>query len=133
MGETPMKYPLMETAADQLRAASGRPLSDITTDHELSMADMQISAETLLAQADVARAAGYAPLAENLTRAAELTRVPNPEVLRMYQRLRPGRSTYPELLALAETLETHYAAPACGRLVREAAEVYRTRALVKPG
>jgi propanediol dehydratase small subunit len=97
------------------------------------MADLQVSAETLLAQARVAREAGYAPLAENLTRAAELTRAPNQEVLRMYQRLRPGRSTYAELLALAETLESQYAAPACGRLVREAADVYRARSLVKPG
>jgi propanediol dehydratase small subunit len=123
----------MQHAAAQLRAASGRPLSEIATDQDLSMADLQVSAETLLAQAQVAREAGYAPLAENLTRAAELTRAPNQEVLRMYQRLRPGRSTYAELLALAETLESQYAAPACGRLVREAADVYRARSLVKPG
>jgi propanediol dehydratase small subunit len=125
------QYPLMQSAAGRLRAASGRPLSQVTTEHDLTMADLQISAETLREQAAVARAAGYAPLAENLIRAAELTAVPNAEVLRMYQLLRPGRSTHAELLALAERLETQYAAAACGRLVREAAEVYQTRRLVK--
>ena len=122
----------MQTAAERLRAASGRPLSEITTDHDLSMADLQISADTLRAQAAVARAAGYAPLAENLTRAAELTAVPNAEVLRMYQLLRPGRSTHAELLALAATLETQYAAAACAQLVRAAAEVYQARKLSRP-
>jgi len=123
----------MQHAADQLRAGSGRPLTDITRDADLTLADLQISAETLRAQAAVARAAGYAPLAENLIRAAELTAVPNDEVLRMYNRLRPGRATHAELLALAETLATRYAASACARLVREAAEVYQARGLVKPG
>ena len=133
MTNAEMQYPLMEHAADQLRAGSGRPLSEITTEHDLTMADLQISAETLRAQAAVARAAGYAPLAENLTRAAELTAVPNQEVLRMYQLLRPGRATHAQLLELAEALETKYAAAACGRLVREAAEVYRVRGLVREG
>ena len=131
MTEIPPHYPLMQTAADSLRAGSGRPMREITTEHDLSMADLQISAGTLRAQAAVAREAGYAPLAENLTRAAELTAVPNAEVLRMYQLLRPGRATLAELLALAETLEAQYAAPACARLVREAAEVYRTRGLIR--
>lgn len=131
MTDIPPLYPLMQSAAEHLRAGSGRPMGEITTEHDLSMADLQISAETLRAQAAVAREAGYAPLAENLTRAAELTAVPNVEVLRMYQRLRPGRSTHAELLALAETLEGQYAAPACGRLVREAAEVYRSRRLTR--
>ena len=131
MSETHAPYPLMQHAAERLRAASGRPLAEITAGHDLAMADLQISAETLRAQAEVARAAGYAPLAENLTRAAELTAVPNAEVLRMYNLLRPGRATHAELLALASTLEDQYAAVECGRLVRQAAEVYQTRALAK--
>lgn len=133
MSKPDLQYPLMQHAAGQLRAGSGRPLNEITREADLTLADLQISAETLRAQADVARAAGYAPLAENLTRAAELTAVPNDEVLRMYNQLRPGRATHAELLALAETLEARYAAAACARLVREAAEVYRTRGLVQPG
>jgi propanediol dehydratase small subunit len=135
MTPTPPHYPLMHSSAGTLRAASGRPLAEITAeavrDHALSMADLQISADTLRAQAAVARAAGYAPLADNLTRAAELTAVPNAEVLRMYGLLRPGRATHAELLALAVTLEENYAAVECARLVRAAAEVYRTRSLTK--
>ena len=133
MTQAQSTYPLMQSAAEQLRAASGRPLREITSDADLTMADLQISAETLRAQAGVARAAGYAPLAENLTRAAELTAVPNAEVLRMYNVLRPGRATYAEIVALAATLEAQYGAVECARLVREAAEVYAARGLVKSG
>jgi len=128
MTEREASYPLRDSA--NLTAASGRRLDDIAGD-DLSMADLTISAETLRAQAAVARAAGYGPLAENLERAAELTRVPNAEVLRMYERLRPGRASYAALIGLAETLEAEYGAAACGRLLREAAEAYKERGLLK--
>ena len=49
----------------------------------------------------------------------------------MYNTLRPGRTTYRELLALAERLEHDYAAPLIAALVREAAEVYLARGLVQ--
>ncbi|MGQ0601385.1 MAG: diol dehydratase small subunit [Anaerolineales bacterium] len=124
-------YPLRENAAASLHAASGRPLVEIAPEavEALTMADVQISTETLRAQAEVARAHGYTQLAANLTRAAELTAVPNAEVLRMYGLLRPGRASHAELLALAELLEQRYAAIECGQLVREAADVYRARAI----
>lgn len=129
------KYPLMENAADSLQAASGRPLSEITLEAaahgDLSIADLRISAETLRAQAEIARQAGYTQLAENLTRAAELTAVPNEELLQMYEMLRPGRSTFEMLVALAEKLEADYNAPVTGQMVREAAEVYRARGLLR--
>jgi len=132
--QTP-EYPLVESAADQLRAASGRGLAEITEQAaragELSIADLQISAETLRAQAAIARQAGYSQLAANLTRAAELTAVPNAEVLRLYDLLRPGRASYAQLSALADTLELQYHAPECARLVREAADVYRARGLLR--
>jgi len=135
MNDHTPNYPLRENAADQLRAASGRRLADITSEAArvgaLSMADLQISAETLRAQAEAARRAGYGQLAANLTRAAELTAVPNAEVLRMYNLLRPERATHAELLALADALEKQYQAPECARLVREAAEVYQARGLVR--
>jgi propanediol dehydratase small subunit len=94
------------------------------------MADVQISAETLRAQAEVALSHGYGQLAANLIRAAELTAVPNVEVLRMYALLRPGRATHAELVQLADELEERYGAPECARLVREAAEVYRARGTI---
>jgi propanediol dehydratase small subunit len=129
------KYPLMENAADSLQAASGRPLSEITLEaaakDDLSIADLRISAETLRAQAGIARQAGYTQLAENLTRAAELTAVPNEELLQMYEMLRPGRSTFEMLVALAEKLEADYNAPVTGQMVREAAEIYRARGLLR--
>ena len=135
MTNQPLHYPLSEKAAESLRAASGRRLADITADAaragNLSMADFQISAETLRAQAEVALQAGYAQQASNLMRAAELTAVPNAEVLRMYNALRPGRATHAELVALADLLEERYHAPECAHLVREAAAIYQTRGLLQ--
>ena len=85
------------------------------------------------AQAAVAAQAGYRELAQNLQRAAELTAVPNAELLRMYEVMRPSRSTYAELSALAAQLEGEYNAPITAGFVREAAEVYRKRNLLRRG
>ena len=125
-------YPLIDQA-DDLRAVSGRPLSEVTLEalEELSIADVQISPATLRAQAEIAHQAGFRQLATNLARAAELTAVPNAELLRMYEMLRPQRTTYAELLALADELERGYEAVENARMVREAAEVYRARGLLK--
>ncbi len=135
MTEPTKRYPLMQHAADELHAASGRALNEITLDEvaagELTIANTQISAATLRAQADVARQAGYTQLAENLARAAELTSVPNDEMLHMYDLLRPGRAAYAEMIALAEQLEYSYKAPLCAALVREAAEIYQQRGLLR--
>jgi propanediol dehydratase small subunit len=127
-------YPLIDQA-DELRAVSGRPLSEVTLDalEELSIADVQISPATLRAQAEIARQAGFRQLATNLTRAAELTAVPNAELLRMYEMLRPQRVSHAELLALADELEQRYQAIENAQMVREAAEVYRARGLLKRG
>lgn len=132
MGKSQVNYPLMENA-DDLQAASGRRADAIGLDTlaDLSPADLQIGAETLRAQAAVAQQAGFTQLAENLTRAAELTAVPNEELLRMYEIMRPGRSTYAQLQAMATTLETSYGATTTAAMVREAAEVYRQRDLLK--
>lgn len=134
MNEQAPHYPLAEHAAAELHAASGRAYGDITlsaTD-DLSIEDLRIHAATLRAQAEIARQAGHPQLAANLLRAAELTAVPNEVVLRMYEQLRPGRASYDELLRLAATLEQTYAAATCAGLVREAADEYRRRGLVRP-
>ncbi len=129
------RYPLMDNAADQINAGSGRPLSTITQAAaeagEIEIADLQISADTLRAQAAIARDAGYPQLGANLARAAELTGVPNDEIVRMYEMLRPGRASFAELLALADRLEQVYHAPETAALVREAAAVYQARGLVR--
>ena len=133
---TTNSYPLADHP-EQITAASGRPLADIdlaaAISGELSSADLQISGETLRAQAEVARNSSYTQLAENLERAAELTAVPNEELLAMYGMLRPERSSYAELIALAERLEAEFHAPVNAAFVREAAAVYRERKLLRRG
>jgi propanediol dehydratase small subunit len=127
------RYPLIDDP--NLRSAGGRPVADISLEMvaqgELSAQDLQIGPETLLAQAEIARQAGFRELADNLTRAAELTAVPNQELLRMYELLRPHRSTYAELQELAQRLIEEYTAPVTAAFVREAADVYRTRNLLR--
>ena len=127
-------YPLIDHATD-LHAMSGRLLSEVTLDalEDLSIADVQISPATLRTQAEIARQAGFRQLATNLARAAELTAVPNAELLRMYELLRPQRASHAELLALADELERSYEAVENARMVREAAEVYQGRGLMRRG
>jgi propanediol dehydratase small subunit len=128
-------YPLMESAADVLAAASGRTINSVDLDAAaaglVNADDLQISASTLRAQADLAQQAGYGELAQNLRRAAELTAVPNQELLRMYEVMRPGRSTYAELTQMADRLQNDFDAPITADFVREAAEVYRSRNLLR--
>lgn len=128
-------YPLLDHQAESLRTAGGRRLSEVTLEQaaagELSAADLEVSPETLYAQAELARRAGYEQLARNLTRAAELTAVPNEELLGMYELLRPRRATFEELNALADRLAETYHAPETARFVRQAAGVYRERNLLR--
>ena len=125
-------YPLMDDAG-ALKAASGRGADAIGLDQlaELSPDDLRISGATLRAQAQVAAQSGFTQLAENLTRAAELTVVPNEELLMMYETMRPGRATLAEMLTLADRLEQAYGATQNAALVREAATVYEQRKLLK--
>ena len=128
-------YPVADHAVDRLHAKSGRLLGTITDEAaaagELVLDDLQISAETLQTQAALARRAGYPQLAANLMRAAELTAVPNDEVLQMYETLRPRRASYAELQELADRLEQVHNARENAALVREAAEVYQARNLLR--
>jgi propanediol dehydratase small subunit len=118
------------------RALSGRPIEDLTLETaargDLSPADLRIHPHTLRHQAAVAEAHGNPQLGENLRRAAELAALPDDAVLMVYEALRPGRSTAAGLESVAEHLTTA-GAPLCAALVREAAEVYARRGLLKPG
>ena len=120
------------TGAGGLRALSGRLVSELTLDAvrrgEVSVADLRIHPGTLEHQAEVAHRHGNPQLAENLRRAAELTRLPDDEVLAIYEALRPGRSTAADLAALAESLSAR-GLPRCAALVAEAARVYARRGL----
>ena len=124
------------TSGEDIYTASGRRLDELNMAAimagELTTEDLRISAETLKRQADAAQAAGYPQLAQNLRRAAELTRLSNEEVFEVYNTLRPGRTTHSQLIALAERLEREFAAPLTAAMVREAAEVYLERGIVGP-
>ena len=115
-----------------VRTLSGKPVERLTVDAiragEIGVADLRIHPETLERQAVIAEEHGNPQLADNLRRAAELTRLPDDEVLAIYEALRPGRSTAFQLTELAGSLAARDL-PRCAALVAEAAEVYARRGL----
>ena len=129
-------YPLGTRRPELVRTPSGLGLDAVTLagarSGTLTGADVRATAATLALQAEVARAAGRAQLADGLERAAELTAVPDEELLEIYTALRPGRSTPDELEAWAARLDELGAARTAS-FVREAAEVYADRGLAADG
>jgi len=126
-------YPLGTRRPDLVRTPGGLALDELTLDAlragRLDASEMRATAETLRLQAEVARAAGRAQLADNLARAAELTALPDDVILEIYTALRPRRSSADELAAWVDRLE-EWRAPATAAFVREAAEVYAARGLL---
>lgn len=127
-------YPLSETQAERLRSRTGRRLAELTVDAALAgtigLDDARISAETLRAQADIARVEGRDTLAANLERAAEMVGLSDGEILEFYEMLRPGRVRSAEvLLQLAARLRERHAAPRLAAFVEEAAAAYARRGL----
>jgi propanediol dehydratase small subunit len=116
----------------RIRALSGRPVSELTLAAvrrgDVGLADLRIHPDTLEFQASVAQAHANPQLAENLRRAAELTKLPDEEVLAIYDALRPGRCSPERLRDMARSLE-HQGLPRCAALLAEAAEVYARRGL----
>ena len=117
---------------DAVKALSGRPLGEVTLDRavagELQAADLRIHPDRLRHQAEVAERHGNPQLAANLRRAAELARLDDAELLRVYEALRPRRSTAVELAEVAAALDEG-GAPRCAAVGREAAAVYVRRGL----
>jgi propanediol dehydratase small subunit len=117
-----------------IRALSGRPVGDITiqtaTAGELASSDTRIHPDTLIAQAEVAARHGNPELAENLRRAAELALLPDAEILSVYAALRPGRSSRQELERIVARLD-EAGASRCAALIRDAAQAYELRGLLR--
>ena len=116
------------------RAWSGNDEAALTLDAlrrgELGINDVRIHPDTLEHQAKVAAVHGNPQLAANLRRAAELATLPDDEVLSIYDALRPHRSTYAELVALAASLADRDLTINAA-LLREAAEVYSRRGMLR--
>jgi propanediol dehydratase small subunit len=106
------------------------PTLDGVRSGEVTMSDVAITPATLHRQAEVARAHANPQLAENFERAAELTALPDAELLAIYEQLRPRRATGAELAATAAALQARGALRTAA-LVREAAEVYARRGLLR--
>ncbi len=128
---TQADYPMLKKHGDAVKTPTGRSIGEITLENVLNesinIKDVRISSEMLHAQAQIAESAGKKQLGENLKRAAELTQVPDDTIIKMYDMLRPNRSTKAQLEELAQTLLDRYHAPVCAQLVREAAAVYEKR------
>lgn len=132
---TAKDYPLGHNRPDLIRTPTGKTLDDLTLDAVMKDAatfkDFTITPQALELQAQVAESAGRRQIGMNMRRAAELTRIPDERVLEMYNALRPHRSTYDELIAIADELRDKYQAAACSAHVREAADVYKRRKLLR--
>lgn len=126
-------YPLGSRRPDLVETPSGLALDEVTLEAAragtLVAEDVRATAATLVRQAAVARTTGRRQLADNLDRAAELTRVPDDQLLEIYTALRPGRSTAAQLEDWALRLDD-WDAPSTAAFVREAAAVYGERGLI---
>lgn len=121
---------------DVRRSQREMDISEITIENvrlgKLSPDDLTIRRDTLIAQARRADDEGYPQLARNFRRAAELTSLPNDVLLGAYEKLRPYRASYFELLSLSQEIAARYDAPETGEYIRQAAEAYRGKGLLKP-
>lgn len=121
--------------SDDLRQpASQIPASELTIDNlqtgKVTAKDFTIRRDALLAQATLADRHGHPELARNFRRAAELTSIPNNVLLETYEKLRPHRATYYQLLAASQELAARYDAPETAEYIRQAAEAYRAKGLL---
>ena len=97
---------------------------------DVTLDDVRIHPDTLEHQACVAERHGNSQLAANFRRAAELTLLPDEEIMELYEALRPQRSTTDELRSIAARL-TSKGAHRNAELFMQAADVYARRNLAK--
>ncbi len=113
---------------------SGIDADEITVDNirhgDINLDDIRIHPDTLEHQAQLAEDTGNPQLAGNFRRAAELARFTDEEVLRLYEALRPNRSSVQELHVIAQDLASR-GARRNAELFLQAADVYARRGLAK--
>ena len=128
-------YPLGVKRRDILKSPRGIPFDELTLENiengKVKFEDFSISPEVLKMQGEIAVSAGRTQIAHNFARAGEMTKIPDARILEMYNSLRPHRSTKEEMLAMADELQNKYGATVCANFVREAADVYQRRKLLK--
>lgn len=128
-------YPIYEKRPELIKTQTGKSVDEINIEGiisgKITAADCRISAETLEYQAQIEESAGNPQVAANFRRAAEMTRIPDDRILSIYNCMRPNVSTKKELLDIAEELETAYDAKINAALVREAAQVYEERKMLR--
>jgi propanediol dehydratase small subunit len=139
MSDTPLTardYPTAETRPEQVTGTRGKPLSVLTLDAvvtgEVEMEDLRITPQALLQQVQISRSVGRSALARNLERAAEMTRIPQDEVMAIYELLRPGRAaSEASLLETAQRIRREWSAQNLADFVEEAARFYEKRGLFR--
>jgi propanediol dehydratase small subunit len=99
-------------------------------DGKLGLPDLRMDPAVLAHQAVVAEEGGNPQLAENFLRAAELTLLDDEDVMNLYEALRPYRSSAEQLNELQSSLEQR-GASRCAGLVRQAADAYTRRGLLR--
>jgi len=129
-------YPLAENRPEVVVGARNKSLDDLSIDAvlrgEVTMEDLRITPHALLQQAQIARSACRAALAANFERAAEMTGLPQSEVMRIYELLRPGRAQSRAVLEKeAETLRAKYKATRLADFIDEAAAHYQRRGMFR--
>nr|WP_252187494.1 diol dehydratase small subunit [Anaeromonas gelatinilytica] len=128
-------YPLATKKPELVRTPTDKKLEEITLngvlEGKINAKDVRIAPETLEIQAQVAEGVGRNAFAENLRRASELISIPDDRILAIYNALRPNRSTKSELLEIADELKNDYNAVINSNFVKEAAEVYEKRDMLR--
>ena len=129
-----MQYPFGEHEAEHITSRTGKKLTDSTLEevkkNHVTSEDIKISKDMLNAQGQVAREMGNDSMEKNFARAAELVDVPDELILKMYDKLRPNRSTKLELVQMAQELLEKYNARNCASMVMEAIEIYEKRGIL---
>lgn len=134
MTHTKADYPLAETQPEKVTGKRGKTLAAITLDAvlagEVTIDDLRITPEALIAQSEIARDVGRPTLALNFERAAELVDVPQDVIMAAYELLRPGRAKSKlQLLDCAGMFRGTYGAERIAAFIEEAAHTYEERGL----